>query len=60
MSRGGDGPVHGEPFDFPTLFEFAPEHEAAFDARVAALRATREWTFVERAVDIRLTRDTPG
>ena len=46
----------GGPFDFLTWFEFAPEHEAAFDRLVAALRATREWTFVEREVDIRLSR----
>ena len=47
----------GEPFDFLTWFEFAPEHAAAFEALVEALRATHEWTFVEREVDIRLTRD---
>ncbi|MCX4194236.1 chlorite dismutase family protein [Methylobacterium organophilum] len=46
----------GEPFDFLTWFEFAPEHESDFEALVAALRATHEWTFVEREVDIRLTR----
>lgn len=49
----------GEPFDFLTWFEFAPEHEATFDALVDAMRATREWAYVEREVDIRLTRD-PG
>lgn len=47
----------GEPFDFLTWFEFAPEHEAAFDALLAQLRATREWTFVEREAEIRLTRE---
>lgn len=46
----------GEPFDFLTWFEFAPEHEAAFDAMLAALRATPEWTYVEAEVDIRLRR----
>jgi hypothetical protein len=46
----------GEPFDFLTWFEFAPEHEAAFDQMVARLRATREWDYVEREVDIRLRR----
>ena len=50
----------GEPFDFLTWFEFAPEHEVAFEALVAALRATPEWAFVEREVDIRLTRDAAG
>ena len=46
----------GEPFDFLTWFEFAPEHAAAFDELVATLRATAEWTYVEREVDIRLSR----
>lgn len=45
-----------EPFDFLTWFEFAPEHEAAFDALLAALRATPEWAFVDREVEIRLSR----
>lgn len=44
----------GEPFDFLTWFEFAPAEEAGFDELVAMLRATEEWTFVEREVDIRL------
>lgn len=46
----------GEPFDFLTWFEFAPADEAGFDELVAMLRATEEWTFVEREVDIRLER----
>jgi chlorite dismutase len=46
----------GEPFDFLTWFEFAPADEAGFDALVAMLRATDEWGFVEREVDIRLER----
>ncbi len=46
----------GEPFDFVTWFEFAPEDEAAFDDLVARLRATPEWAYVEREVDIRLVR----
>jgi hypothetical protein len=46
----------GEPFDFLTWFEFAPEHEAAFDQLVARLRATHEWDYVEREVDVRLRR----
>lgn len=44
----------GEPFDFLTWFEFAPEDEPAFDTLLASLRATREWDFVEREIDIRL------
>jgi hypothetical protein len=46
----------GEPFDFLTWFEFAPEDERAFDELVMFLRATDEWRYVEREVDIRLTR----
>ena len=46
----------GEPFDFLTWFEFAPEHEAAFDALLVELRASEEWKYVEREVDVRLTR----
>ncbi len=47
----------GEPFDFLTWFEFAPEHTALFDQLLAQLRATREWQYVDREVDIRLARD---
>jgi hypothetical protein len=47
----------GEPFDFLTWFEYAPEHEPAFDEMLARLRAQREWQFVEREVDIRLVRE---
>ena len=50
----------GEPFDFLTWFEFAPADAAAFDDLVAALRATEEWDFVEREVDIRLIRELPA
>jgi hypothetical protein len=46
----------GEPFDFLTWFEFAPAAEAGFDELAAMLRATDEWGFVEREVDIRLER----
>jgi hypothetical protein len=44
----------GEPFDFITWFEYAPEHATAFEELVALLRASEEWTFVEREVDVRL------
>lgn len=47
----------GEPFDFLTWFEFAPEDTARFDRLVAELRASKEWQFVEREVDIRLTKN---
>ena len=44
----------GEPFDFITWFEYAPEHAPQFEEMVATLRGTEEWTFVEREVDVRL------
>jgi chlorite dismutase len=47
----------GEPFDFLTWFEFAPEHAAGFEDLVRRLRETEEWTYVEREIDIRLARD---
>jgi chlorite dismutase len=47
----------GEPFDFLTWFEFAPQHAAAFDQLVGVLRDTEEWNYVEREVDIRLVRE---
>ena len=46
----------GQPFDFLTWFEFAPADAGAFEDLVGQLRASPEWRFVEREVDIRLTR----
>ena len=46
----------GEPFDFLTWFEFAPEHAATFEELVLRLRETEEWTYVEREIDLRLAR----
>jgi chlorite dismutase len=46
----------GEPFDFLTWFEYAPEHAGAFEELVKRLRDTREWRYVDREVDIRLVR----
>jgi len=46
----------GQPFDFLTWFEFAPAHAQAFEDLVGMLRATEEWRFVEREVDVRLLR----
>lgn len=46
----------GEPFDFLTWFEYAPEHADAFERLVNALRATLEWDYVEREIDTRLVR----
>jgi hypothetical protein len=45
-----------EPFDFLTLFDYAPADAVAFDELVAALRATEEWKYVDREIDIRLVR----
>jgi chlorite dismutase len=45
-----------EPFDFVTLFDYAKSDAASFDDMLAELRATEEWKFVEREVDIRLVR----
>lgn len=45
-----------EPFDFLTWFDYAPEDAQAFEDLVGALRATEEWKFVDREVDLRLAR----
>ncbi|WP_020177236.1 chlorite dismutase family protein [Methyloferula stellata] len=47
----------GEPFDFLTWFEYAPEHSERFEELVRRLRGTKEWRYVDREVDIRLSRD---
>lgn len=46
-----------QPFDFLGFLDFAPEDEPAFDTMLAELRATPEWTYMEREIDIRLSRD---
>jgi chlorite dismutase len=46
----------GEPFDFITWFEFAPEHTNKFNKLLSQLRATKEWQYVEREVDIRMRK----
>jgi chlorite dismutase len=46
----------GEPFDFLTWFEYAAGDEGAFDDLLGALRATEEWRWVEREVELRLER----
>jgi hypothetical protein len=46
----------GEHFDFLTWFEFSPEHESDFEALLDRLRATEEWTYIDREIDIRLIR----
>lgn len=44
----------GEPFDFLTWFDFAPEHESDFDHMLERLRASEEWRFVDREIEFRL------
>jgi chlorite dismutase len=46
----------GEPFDFLTWFEYAPADAAAFEELVEMLRATEEWRYVVREIDLRLIR----
>lgn len=46
-----------EPFDFLTWFEYAPANETAFNELVSKLRASAEWRFVDREIDIRLVRE---
>jgi hypothetical protein len=46
-----------EPFDFLTWFEYAPADETTFNELLAGLRATAEWKYVEREVDVRLVRE---
>ncbi len=47
----------GEPFDFLTWFEFSEADATAFEVLARRLRETEEWRFVEREVDIRLSRE---
>ena len=46
----------GEPFDFVTWFEYAPADAAAFEELLGLLRASEEWRYVVREVDVRLER----
>lgn len=46
----------GEPFDFLTWFEFAPEHASDFDRLLTRLRASPEWAYVDRECELRLER----
>ena len=46
-----------EPFDFLTWFEYGPSDSPAFDELVAELRASEEWRYVDREIDIRVLRD---
>ena len=46
-----------EPFDFLTWFEYAPAYEQRFDELLADLRTSEEWKYVDREIDIRVSRD---
>lgn len=46
----------GEPFDFLTWFEFNREHKSAFADLLGELRASEEWRFIDREVEVRLER----
>ncbi|MCU0428664.1 MAG: chlorite dismutase family protein [Cytophagaceae bacterium] len=46
----------GQPFDFLTWFEYAPEDSDKFEELVASLRATEEWKYVDREIDFRLVK----
>jgi len=48
-----------QPFDFLTWFEYAPTDADAFERLLSALRASEEWGYVDREVDIRLVREAP-
>ncbi|MBB3354148.1 chlorite dismutase [Rhizobium lentis] len=45
------------PFDFLGFLDFAPADEPAFDDMLGQLRSTKEWSFMEREIDIRLVKD---
>lgn len=47
----------GGAFDFLTWFEFAPADAERFEELVRYLRQTEEWRYVEREVDLRLSRE---
>jgi chlorite dismutase len=47
----------GEPLDFLTWFEYAPQHSEEFEELVRTLRQTEEWRHVDREIDIRLMRE---
>lgn len=47
---------NAEPFDFLTWFDFSVDDEPRFDELLAALRDTEEWRYVEREVEIRVSR----
>ena len=46
-----------EPFDFLGFLDYTPADAEAFDDMLGQLRATKEWTFFDREIDIRLIKD---
>ena len=44
------------PFDFLGFLDYAPETEGMFNEMLDRLRATREWSFMDREIDIRLAK----
>jgi hypothetical protein len=48
-----------QPFDFLTWFEFAEADREVFDELLRELRASPEWRYVDREIDIRLVRGEP-
>jgi hypothetical protein len=45
-----------EPFDFLGFLDYAPADAGAFDDMLAQLRSTKEWSFMDREIDIRLVK----
>ena len=45
------------PFDFIGYLDFASGDEQAFDEMMGELRGTQEWSFMDREIDIRLTKN---
>jgi hypothetical protein len=45
-----------EPFDFLGFLDYAPTDETAFEDMLGQLRSTKEWSFMEREIDIRLCK----
>ena len=46
------------PSTFLGFLDYALESTAAFDDMLGQLRATHEWSFMDREIDIRLTKAT--
>lgn len=52
--------TESQPFDFLTWFEFHQDDTPHFDSLLARLRKTKEWTFVDREVEIRVINVAAG